>query len=229
MFSPQIWFVSGQPTAPANNYVITDCSQLELGWFGSAYPEDMIVFTGTTGVGLRRIKAKTVDGSGKEVCAGTVAETVAQVIARTATEKSWFWDLPSGRIYIGVNPASFSRIAVTTWPGSAGAALASGYNEKWDGGVLQNVVIEGFAEAQGDCSVQLLETGGSYRAWPNGQSGGVLVQDCEFRYSTGSVYLGPASIARGNHVHHMSQNGFKAWGTNILLELNEVRERERGR
>jgi hypothetical protein len=180
----------------------------------------MILFSGTSGVGLRRLKKKTSDNT----CNGADSESTAQVIARCATEKAWYWDYASGTIYIGINPGSYSRIAVTTWPGSSGAAFASGFNEKWDGGVLQNVVIEGFAEAQGDCSVQLLETGGSYRAWPNGGFGGVTVQDCEFRFSTCSVYLGPACVARGNYVHHMSQNGFKAWGTNILLELNEVHD-----
>jgi hypothetical protein len=127
-----------------------------------------------------------VDDSGEYTCSGTINETTTQLLTRCVHEGGWFWDYPNGRIYVCWNPTSYdipftlllyllmfyicrySRVAITTWPGDNGAAFGTDSVYHWDGGVLQNVVIEGFAQGQGNCAVDSLEGGGGYSNYPNG-------------------------------------------------------------
>ena len=176
--------MSGQATTP--KYQIDDCQQIEVpDYVGAIFPEDLVRWSGTSSSGVKRLTYKMVDGGGDPTCSGTVTETLPQLLTRCVSEGGWFWDYSAGRIYVCFNPASYvnppqfimrytyrwyrySRVAVTTWPGNNGAAFGTDSVYTWNGGLLQNVVVEGFAQGQGNCAVDTLTGGNGYYNYPNG-------------------------------------------------------------
>jgi len=133
---------------------------------------------------------------------GVLFEHMTTLADVTAGSEKWFFDYGANEIYIGVDPAS------KTVETSVGRLAFSGSAANV---VVKHLTIEKFANEAQKGVVNF------------SQGAGWVIDSNEVRWNHGTgIVVGANGKARGNYVHHQGQMGMKAFGTNPLVEDNEI-------